>query len=88
MCAQGDERCYKVEALIQNVLSYPNMPPKICRYLPRIAADLNSMTALVEQMASHFGKELTLIYITKWPALLELDFSTLLQVCGNCMHEG
>lgn len=80
VCAAGDDRCYKVEALIQNVLSYPYMPPKICRYLPGLSADLNSMTALVEQMASHFGKELTLLYIAKWPLILELDFSTLLQV--------
>lgn len=37
------------------------------------------MTSLVEQMASHFGKELTLLYINKYPSILELDFSTLLQ---------
>jgi hypothetical protein len=65
--------------LIQNVLSYPNMPPKICRRLPNIAADMDSMTALVEQMASYFGKELTLIYINNTPDILGLDFNTVLQ---------
>lgn len=67
-----------VEALIQNVLSYPIMHPRVCRCLPRITADINSMTRLVEQMASHFGKELTLVYITKDPLILQLDFSTVL----------
>jgi hypothetical protein len=37
------------------------------------------MTSLVEQMASHFGKELTLLYINKYPGILELDFNMLLQ---------
>lgn len=78
-CEANDDRCRKVEALIQNVLSYPIMPIHICKYLPRSSADLNSMTALVEQMASHFGKELTLVYITKTPRILELNFSTVLE---------
>lgn len=79
LCSPGDERCFKVEALIQNVLSYPNMPPKVCRHLPNISADLDSMTALLEAMSAHFGKELTLLYINKYPTILELDFSTLSQ---------
>jgi hypothetical protein len=40
---------------------------------------MDSMTALVEHMASHFGKELTLIYINNTPDILGLDFSTVLQ---------
>lgn len=79
LCSPGDERCLKVEALIQNVLSYPNMPPKVCRHLPNISADLDSMTALLEAMSAHFGKELTLLYINKYPSILELDFPTLTQ---------
>lgn len=78
-CEANDDRCRKVEALIQNVLSYPIMPIHICKYLPRSSADLNSMTALVEQMASHFGKELTLVYITKTPRILDQNFSTVLE---------
>jgi hypothetical protein len=79
LCVTGDERCFKVEALIQNVLSYPNMPPKICRHLPGIRADLDSMTALLEAMSAHFGKELTLLYVNKYPSILELDFPTFTQ---------
>jgi hypothetical protein len=34
-------------------------------------------------MAAHFGKELTLIYITKQPNLLNLDFDTVLNRCSS-----
>eukprot|EP00775_Hariotina_reticulata_P010951 gene10951-11105_t len=41
------------------------------------------MTTLVEQMAGHFGKELTLYYISKQPRLLVMDFQTVLQRCND-----
>ncbi|KAF6255200.1 hypothetical protein COO60DRAFT_1462321 [Scenedesmus sp. NREL 46B-D3] len=41
------------------------------------------MTALVESMASHFGKELTLYYIRQQPRLLNLDFDTVLNRCSS-----
>jgi hypothetical protein len=75
--------CREVEALIQNVLSFPNMPVRIHRLLPSITADINSMTRFVESMAAHFGKELTLCYIRKQPRLLNLDFDTVLKRCSN-----
>jgi len=83
LCARNDRNCYEVEALIQNVLSFPNLPIRIHRVLPSLQADMHSMTALVEQMAGHFGKELTLYYIRKQPRLLEIDFQTVLQRCHD-----
>lgn len=82
-CRQGEQLCCEVEALVQNVLSFPNLPMRIYRVLPNIRADVNSMTALVEKMASHFGKELTLCYIRTQPRLLELNFDTVLERCES-----
>jgi hypothetical protein len=59
------------------------MPVRISRLLPRVTADINSMTRFVESMAAHFGKELTLCYITKHPNLLNLDFDTVLKRCSS-----
>lgn len=83
LCSTDDMLCQEVEALIQNVLSFPNMPARIHRALPIIKADISSMTALVEQMARHFGKELTLCYIRKQPHLLSLDFDTVMSRCNS-----
>jgi hypothetical protein len=60
------------------------MPARICRVLPDVVtADINRMTRFVESMASHFGKELTLCYITKQPKILNLDFDTVLNRCSS-----
>lgn len=80
-CQKGETLCCQVEALVQNVLSFPNLPVQIYRALPRLQANINGMTALVESMASHFGKELTLCYLRAQPKLLELDFAAVLERC-------
>jgi hypothetical protein len=42
---------------------------------------MRQITDLVESMADYFGSELTLYYIRRAPAILELDFPTVASRC-------
>lgn len=82
-CRREDTRCHKLEALMQNVLSYPAMPLSVHRRLDRITASVEGITDLVERMADYWGKELALYFIRKCPLILQHEFRT---VMNNCQH--
>jgi hypothetical protein len=68
-----------VEALFQNVLSFPKLPNRVVAALPYLTQSLEGITALVEQMAAHYGKELAFIFLKTDPAILNMDFAAVLQ---------
>lgn len=70
-----DMRLLKVEALFQNVLSFPRLPPRIHRFLLRegayggAALTVEALTATVEGLNARFGKELVLNMVMRCPLL-------------------
>ena len=78
-CPSGDTRCQQVEALVQNVLRYPYLPPRIVRWLPKLSQSVDAMTELVERMSAHFGNELAFTMINKQPCILDVPFPVMLE---------
>lgn len=77
-CPLGDMECFKVEALVQNVLNYPRLPPRIQRCLYLLKSSLQDKTDVVEKLAETFSAELTLYLIKKEPSIIDHDFETLI----------
>lgn len=69
-CDPGDSRCLKIEALVQNVLDCPRLPPRVARWLCNVTAPLEQITEMVEHMEGRLGRELALYTIRRAPFLL------------------
>ena len=68
-----DLRCLKVEALFQNVLAYPRLPPRVHRFLQNNpgGASVEAITETVEGLSQRYGKELVFYLIRRAPLILD-----------------
>lgn len=73
----GDLRCFKVEALLQNVLGYPRLPSKLKDALRSMQRDVGDITQVVEELSAHLGKEITMHCVRKEPWVLAEDFNVI-----------
>lgn len=67
----ADIRCLQIEALFQNVLGYPRLPPRVHRFLETHSVSVEQVTATVEALNARYGKELVLYMIRRAPFLIE-----------------
>ena len=66
-----DMRCLQVEALFQNVLGYPRLPPRVYRFMqthPDLTVE--DVTATVEGLTARYGKELVFYILRRTPFIL------------------
>lgn len=84
LCRPGDTFCAQVEALFQNVLIYPYVPPTIHKRLDQLRPiGIDAITDLVERSANHFGAELALYFFRRAPELMQLEFTTIAARCRD-----
>lgn len=67
-----DARCMKIEALFQNVLGYPRLPPRVHQHLRKNStASVEHVTATVEGLSAKYGRELVLYLLRRCPLILD-----------------
>ncbi|KAG2492112.1 hypothetical protein HYH03_009603 [Edaphochlamys debaryana] len=76
-CARNDVAALKLEALFQSVLNYPRVPPRLLRFLRRLApggveGSLADITATVETLSAAVGREVAIYLIRRraWVVLV------------------
>lgn len=69
-CEPDDVNCLKLEALCQNVLDHPRLPPRICTYMSKYPYDIDEVTCNLENLSSKYGKEFALYLAKREPAIL------------------
>jgi len=73
-CARADGACHELEGIVQNVLGFPRLPPRLHRALSegRLAPWNGAAHArAAERLCAAYGRELALVYVNRCPRLLE-----------------
>lgn len=75
-----DLRCLKIEALFQNVLGYPRLPPRVYRFLQNNQeVSVEAITETVEGLSMRYGKELIFYLLRRTPLILNHSVDELVE---------